>query len=346
MRRIILDADPGADEALAVALALFDPNVEIVAATSVGGCVEPGVAARNMRRIVQFLDPPRLPRLGVGTAPDEGFPFDSFDKSDNSGFYDSFAVSGAKSGAADSARPQSGLRRSNALDEIGLPDVDRRAPRSAEKTICEAVRLYPRETSILALGPLTNVARAFRLDPELPFLLNRLVVAGGVFAAPGDVAPCAEFNIFCDPISARRVLRAPCAKTLVPLDVSARFRFSFDNLAQLDAGSADVGRFVRRLFLSAFRERRNFNETEDVYLQGLISYFVLVEPSCFSTIEAAGDVEICGELTRGATVFDRRSPRVWRRNMEVVCDVDAESIRRKILDGLNRCVRQARSRKK
>lgn len=330
MRKILLDADPGIDEALAIAFALFDPDVEIVAATSVGGCVAPSVAARNLQRIVRFLDPPRLPRLGVGTAPDAGLPV--------AGDFCADATFGEL----------------DALDGFGLPSGARRfASRSAEKTIRDAVRRWPGETSILALGPLTNVARAFRLDPELPFLVERIVVAGGVFAAPGNASSCAEFNVFCDPAAARIVFRAPCAKTLVPLDLATQFRFSFDDLADVlangDAVESDVGRLIRRLFQTAFRSRRRQRGAEDVYFQGLTAYFALVEPACFSTFGASGDVETCGELTRGAIVFERDATEFGdfsRQNFEIVRDVDVDAVRRKFFDVFRRLVRRARRRER
>ncbi len=332
MRKIVLDADPGVDEALAIAFALFDPDVEIVAATSVGGCVSPSVAAQNLQRIVRFLDPPRLPRLGVGTAPDDGLP------------------------SAEDFCADANFGELDALDGFGLPSAVRRLSRSAEKTICDAVRRYPGETSILALGPLTNVARAFRLDPELPFLLDRVVVAGGVFAAPGNASSCAEFNVFCDPVAARIVLRAPCAKTLVPLDLATQFRFSFDDLADVlangDAVESEVGRLIRRLFQTAFRSRRRLRGAEEVYFQGLTAYFALVEPTCFSTFGASGDVETCGELTRGAIIVERDaidsadvSRQVFdisRQNFEIVRDIDVDAVRRKFFDVFRRLVRQAR----
>ena len=146
MRKIALDADPGVADALALAFALFDPDVEIVAVTSVGGWVDSQTSARNLQSLVAFLDPPRLPRIGVENA----------------------TAAGPENADRDLASTTF-----NDFDGLALPVVERFSPRSAATIIRDAVRAHPRETSILALGPLTNVARAFRRDPELPFLLNR-----------------------------------------------------------------------------------------------------------------------------------------------------------------------------
>ena len=70
----------------------------------------------------------------------------------------------------------------------------------SEKVICDQVRDAPHEVTIVALGPLTNIARAFIRDPELPALVGRIVIMGGTVAGPGNITPAAEFNMYCDPV--------------------------------------------------------------------------------------------------------------------------------------------------
>ncbi len=319
MRKIALDADPGVADALTLAFALFDPDVEIVAATSVGGLVDPQTSARNLQNLLAFLEPPRLPRIG---AEEEAF---SDARNTKRRVYQKiktfrFAVE---------------TSFFNDFNGFSSLNVERLAPRPAATILRDAVRSHPRETSILALGPLTNVARAFRRDPELPFLLNRLVVAGGggTFPFRSNVP---EFNIYCDPQAARVVFQAPCAKTFVPLDAVADLVFSFDDLQTLDSRGAGVGEFLRRSLLEILRARRRSIGSEVVYLQEFAAYFALVEPSLFSTVEAFSVAEICGGAPDVSNADERSTFANRRPDVEIVRQIDADAVRQKIVDGLRR----------
>lgn len=375
MRKIALDADPGVADAVTLAFALFDPNVEIVAATSVGGCVDSRTSARNLQSLVAFLDPPRLPRVGVGDEPSappqisksarpfkSAQPFQSSQSPRSFQSTQSFGATGRRV-PADENRDffptiKDGVeneRDEPFFDDFGgfaLPVVELRAPRSAATILRDAVRSHPRETSILALGPLTNVARAFRRDPELPLLVDRLVVAGGGRPSAARTTT-AEFNVFCDPQAARFVFQSPCAKTFVPVDAASELVFSFDDLTALDPRGAVVGEFLRSALLDALRFRRRSLGSEVVYLQEFAAYFALVEPRFFSTVDAESLDEICGAAPRDVE-FDldfespfelaSRPPRRRRRDVEIVRKIDADAVRGKIVDGLRRIVDATRRR--
>ncbi len=326
MRKIALDADPGVADALALAFALFDPNVEIVAVTSVGGWVDSQTSARNLQSLVAFLDPPRLPRIGVENAPLA----DAETKSRNVNRI-------IKNEARDFDR-----LKFNDINGFTFPVVERFSPRSASTILRDAVRSHPRETSILALGPLTNVARAFRRDPELPFLLDRLVVAGGGVSLDYSTN-AAEFNIVYDRRAARVVFQAPCAKTFVPADAAAELVFSFDDLRAFEARDDEVGEFFRRSLLEILLARRRTQGSEVVYLQEFAAYFALVAPQFFSTIEARSVDEICGGAPRFSSGVPRRA--LSRRpDVEIVRHIDADAVRQKIVDGFRRIVARTRSR--
>ena len=327
MRKIALDADPGVADALALAFALFDPDVEIVAVTSVGGWVDSQTSARNLQSLVAFLDPPRLPRIGV-----ENARLDDVAKKKR----DVNPI--IKEAARDFERTNF-----NDINGFALPVVERFSPHSAATILRDAVRSHPRETSILALGPLTNVARAFRRDPELPFLLDRLVVAGGgvPFNSPTNAT---EFNIVCDRQAARVVFQAPCAKTFVPADAAAELVFSFDDLRTFEARDDAVGEFLRRSLLEILRARRRTQGSEVVCLQEFAAYFALVSPQLFSTIEAYSADEFYGNALRFANADQRRVPARRRPDVEIVRHLDADAVRQKIVDGLRRIVERTRSR--
>lgn len=306
-KKIILDVDPGIDDAMAVCMALSDPQLEVVAITAVGGNVPPQMATRNVQVVLEQLDPARLPRIGGASMPDNGLPVDG--------------------------------RHLNGVDGLGGVDFDvaeLRAPHPAEKVICDQVRAAPESVTIVALGPLTNIARAFQRDPELPYLVGRIVMMGGAVSAPGNITASAEFNVFCDPEAARAVFRSPSTKTLIPLDVTNRVMLTYDLLNQLPDEATRVGKFLRQILPPAFRNYRQRFGLEGIHAHDSVALLAATNPDLFVTQEMAGDVELQGELTTGMTVFDRRRVPTWRNNMEVAVDMDTNAVVAQLGERLSR----------
>lgn len=308
-RRVILDVDPGVDDALALCWALLNPELDVVAVTAVGGNCSPTQATRNVQAIVEALDPPRLPRLGAASEPDP---------------------------EVDLPAEGRGIYGPDGLGGANLPVAERQHVTPAEKVICDQVRAAPDAITIVALGPLTNIARAFQRDPELPSLVGRLVIAGGTVSGPGNITPAAEFNMFCDPPSAEAVFRSATTKTLVPLDVTNRIILSFDLYHQLPDETTRVGSFLRKILPPAFRGYRQKFGLEGIHVHDTVALMAIVYPELFTTQEMAGAVETMGDLTTGMTVFDRRRLPSWRPNMEVAVDIQKDKIVERIISGLNR----------
>ncbi|MHC4401731.1 MAG: nucleoside hydrolase [Planctomycetota bacterium] len=311
-RKVILDVDPGIDDAMALCMALFDPRLEVVAVTAVGGNVAPHLATRNVQAILEQLDPPRWPRVGAASQPDHGLPVDG--------------------------------RHLHGIDGLGganfqVAELLSRHP--AEKIICDEVRTAPEEVTIVALGPLTNLARAFQRDPELPSLVGQIVMMGGAVQAPGNITPAAEFNVYCDPEAARTVFRSRLTKTLIPLDVTNRVELSYDLLGQLPDETTKVGAFLRTILPPAFRAYRRQFGLEGIHAHDSVALMAVVHPSLFTTEEMAGDVETMGELTVGTTLFDRRRVPAWRHNMEVAVEMDVDRVVEQMLRSLANAARRA-----
>ena len=306
-KKIILDVDPGIDDAMALCMALSDPQLEVVAVTAVGGNVPPQMATRNVQGVLRQRDPPRLPRIGVASMPENGLPVDG--------------------------------RHLNGVDGLGGVEFDVAellTPHPAEKIICDQVRAAPESVTIVALGPLTNIARAFQRDPELPYLVGRIVMMGGAVTVPGNITASAEFNIFCDPEAARAVFRSPSTKTLIPLDVTNRVTLTYDLLNQLPDEATRVGKFLRQILPPAFRNYRQRFGLEGIHAHDSVALLAATNPDLFVTQEMAGDVEVQGELTRGMTVFDRRRVPAWRNNMEVAVDMDTNAVVAQLGERLSR----------
>jgi inosine-uridine nucleoside N-ribohydrolase len=305
-RKVIIDTDPGIDDAVALTIALFDPRLEVVAITATGGNVSPSQATRNVQTIVEQLDPPRWPRIGA--APEDN-PL-----------------------AADGRQ----LHGNNGLGNVDFPFAGLANIHPAEKVLCDEVRAAPEEITIVCLGPLTNLARAIQRDPEFASMVGRLVISGGTISFPGRVSPVADFNFYCDPLSARTVLKSAATKTLVPLDVSGELKFTFDFLGQLPPDSTRAGKFLRQILPFAFRAQRQVLGQEDANLHDVAAMVAVTNPELFETEMLAGDVETEGELTTGMVVFDRRrsSIRQWRPNAEVALRADLDAVRDCVIRGL------------
>jgi len=310
-RKIIIDCDPGIDDAVALTMALFDPRLEVVAVTAVAGNVPADQATLNVQAIIEKLDPPRYPRLGSATASDWS--------------------------------PSVDARHIHGEDGLGnagfqVSKLARQHP--SEKLICDEIRAAPGEVTLLCLGPLTNVARALQRDPGIIGDLGRLVIMGGSVNGIGNVTPCAEFNIYCDPISARTVFRSITTKTLVPLDVTSQIAWSLDLLDRLPSEQTRAGSLLRKILPFTFRAYRHELGLEMIHIHDAVAVAATLHPELFTTSELSGDIETSGDLTQGATIFDRRPHSHNRGDMEVALEADAAGVADVIVRSLLEAGRQ------
>jgi inosine-uridine nucleoside N-ribohydrolase len=304
-KKVLLDVDPGIDDAVALCMALFDPQLEVVAVTAVGGNVFPEQATRNVQAIIEQLDPPRWPRIGVASLPELGLPTRNIQ-----------------------LHGPDGLGNAN----FQVSELQHRHP--SEKVICDEVRVATGQVTIVALGPLTNIARALARDPALEEMVGQIVIMGGTLNGSGNITPAAEFNIYCDPESARAVFRSVATKTLVPIDISSQVSFDYDLLDQLPGENSRTGRFLRKVLPFLFRSNRQELGYESIRLNDAVALVAALHPELFEVELVAADIELSGELTTGATVFDRRRLREWRTNIAVATKVDAAAVRDCILRGI------------
>jgi inosine-uridine nucleoside N-ribohydrolase len=305
-RKVILDVDPGISDALAICLALTQPELEVVAVTATGGNVAPRQASRNVQAIIEHLDPPRWPRIGFA---DEEQPL----RTDGRELWGVDGLCGAT---------------------LGIAELHQQHP--SLKVLAEEIRNDPGGVTVIAGGPLSNIAAAFQLEPELAMLVGHLIIVGGTLEGPGDVTASAEFNIFCDAEAAQRVFRSPATTTLLPRDVTSRAAMTFDLLNYLPAESTAQGRLLRMLLPAAFQSYRQRLGLEGIYAAEAVAIAAAVHPELITTEALPVDVEIEGTLTYGATVVDRRPRTLDRPNMDVAVDLDAPAIIDFVQRGLRR----------
>ncbi len=304
-QKLIIDADPGIGDALAILVAMADSSLDVIGLTAVAGTVTGVQATRNLHYLVGLADPLRHPRVG---------------QSDS-----------ASSPAEDTP---AGVPHPLALNgRFGLGDVDPLVPdlhnrRESAKLIVDLVREHPHEVRVLTFGPLTNVAIAFDLDPQLPTMLNGLICCGGAMHCGGDVTAAAEFNLWSDPDAARAVLKSPVGKILVPLDASQTVGLTFDDIDRLSGlvPSTPVGELVSGLLHFAVRTTRQFLPREEVPLPAAAVLAIAARAAKYSTEGLVVDVETAGELTSGMAVVDRRPFRHRQTNAEVVTELDDAAI--------------------
>ncbi len=298
-RKIIIDCDPGIDDAVALCLALFDPRLDVVAITACAGTVDAEQSTQNVRALLEKLDPPRIPRIGSALEADEG--------------------AAVTNGTL--------LHGEDGLGGSNWHPISRQHSVPSDKLISDRLRTDPGDITIVCMGPLTGLAKALSRDPALTGMVDRIIICGGSVATGGDVTPSAEFNMHFDPVSARSVFHSATTKSLIPLDVCQQLSFGWELVEQLPPRYTQVGGVLHEIVQHFCRSTRQHLGSETVTLNAALPILALVEPMLFEWNEMAGDVEISGELTRGATIFDQRPHRQWRENMEVAVSIDAEAAR-------------------
>ena len=303
-RKIILDVDPGIDDAVALCLALGDPSLDVLAVTATGGTVSPEQATINVQAIVEQLDPPRWPRLGMAST-------DQMLRADGRHLFGANGLCGAHFAVA-----------------------QRHHQHSSVKVICDEVRAAPGEVTIVATGPLSNIAAALQQQPDLASLIGHLIILGGTLGGPGNVTAAAEFNIYCDAEAARAVFHSQVTKTLIPIDLTSRMMLNFDLLEKIPDDDSSGGELLRQICPVRFAPTGSSWAWRAFTCTMRWRSSPRLRPELFTTERMYGDVETDGTLTYGATVFDRRRQPESQPNMDVAVDMDTAAVTECILRGL------------
>src|SRR5262249_47230171 len=148
-----------------------------------------------------------------------------------------------------------------------------------------------KEVAVLLMGPATVFARALDRDPELATLVERLIVMGGTWHEPGNASAVAEFHFYCDPASARQVLRCGAPITLVPLDVMRKVVFSPSDLLHLPAPETRTSQFLRKIVPFAIGATANLYGIEGFHLKDVLGLIALTQPTAITTKPVPVDVE-------------------------------------------------------
>ncbi|KUP97915.1 nucleoside hydrolase [Thermobifida cellulosilytica] len=278
--RVFVDCDPGIDDALALAYLAADSSVEIVGVGTVYGNSSVETTTDNAVRLLRLFDRPDVP-----------------------------VAAGAARPLVQQPRLAAHVHGTNGLGGIELPAVEAATvSESAAEVLVRLARSAPGEISVLALGPLTNLALALALEPRLPQLVDRVVVMGGAVRAPGNVTPWAEANVNNDPEAAEAVLGAGFNLTLVALDVTMRALATEPWLEELAGLASERASYAHRFLTYYLDWYTEFLGRRACPMHDPLAAAVLLDPALVTeSVTVPVQVELTGTYTRGMTVADLRT---------------------------------------
>jgi len=289
--KIVIDCDPGHDDAMAILLALASPEVDLIGVTTVAGNQTLDKTTRNALVTLEIAGRPEIPVAAGADAPLK-----------------------RKLRTAAHVHGESGLEGPE-LPEPSASPVDAHAADFLAELIEPGVVLVP-------TGPLTNVALMLERHPGVRDRLARIVWMGGAIAE-GNVTPAAEFNAFVDPEAAAAVFASGIPVTMIGLDVTHKALFGPAHAERLrSAGRA--GRFVAELadfFLEFHRQRYRFDGAP---IHDAMAVAHVIDPTLVETLNCNVEIETRSEFCDGRTVVDRWLTRDAPKNAHVGLDVDAE----------------------
>jgi inosine-uridine nucleoside N-ribohydrolase len=274
MHRIILDTDPGLDDALALFLALASPEVQLVAITTVSGNVHIDLTTRNALTLLELTGRTDIPLARGCDRPIIRQPV-----------------------IADYVHGHNGL------GGIELPEPQLQpVSQHAVDLIIEKVMAAPREIILVPIGPLTNIAMALRKEPRIAEYVREVVIMGGALRVPGNVTPEAEFNIYADPHAAHMVFHAGWPIRLVTLDVTNKTLLQREQVQALASNGSPVTRLSQQMvvnFLDKFGQLRGITAFQ---MHDPLCLAAAFQPEIITWEPAYVDVELAGSLTLGETV--------------------------------------------
>ena len=310
---VLIDCDPGHDDAVALLMALAVPDaLEVLGITTVAGNTGVQQAAVNARRICALAG---RPEFAVHAGCDKPLIGPHADASDFHG------ASGLDGWPVDAAALPPAVSTTHAVDFL-----------------IETLLARTNKTTLVCLAPLTNVATALRRAPQIRDMIGEIVFMGGARRAGGNVTPCATFNVFCDPHAAAEVFKSGLPLTVLSLDASSQVMVTDADLAQWDAvGSATVT--TASTMMKYFNQRRidRYGYARDqTPLNDPCVIAWLLDRGLFRGTQVNIEIETESELTKGMTVVDVTGITGRAKNALWLDQADGVGVRRTVLDCMRR----------
>lgn len=305
MQRFVIDTDTGCDDAIAILMALAAPNVEVKALTTVAGNVPLAQATRNALSTLRVSRRPDVP-VYVGC-----------DRPLLRTLETALDVHGAD-GLGNSNQPDPGIATQ---DEHGVNALVRLAAESNG------------EDTLITLGPLTNVAVALAIDPDLLTRFERVVIMGGAPDVVGNVSDMAEFNIWVDPEAAARVFAAPGQRMMVGWNVSmSSAQVTPPERKKMAALGTDAGQFAHDITAAVERLCLQELQLPCFMLPDPLAVAIAIDPAIATRTETMGVRVACGDEARGATFPAYLSPDV--ATTDIVWDANQQAFSEQMFTAL------------
>ncbi|KAJ6825034.1 putative uridine nucleosidase 2 [Iris pallida] len=305
-KKIIIDTDPGIDDAMAIFVALRSPEVEVIGLTTIFGNVYTTLATRNALHLLEVAERGDIP-VAEGSHVT--------------------VMQGTKLRIADFVHGSDGLGNQNFPPPKGKP-IDQ----SAAAFLVEQANLYPGKVTVVALGPLTNIALAVQMDPTFPEKIGQIVILGGAFSVNGNVNPAAEANIFGDPEAADIVFTCGADILAVGINVTHQVVLTDDDRDKLEKSEGKFARYLCKILELYFSYHSEAYSTKGVYLHDPTALLAAVNPSLLTYITGVVRVQTSG-ITRGLTLLDTTKKRYgeiteWsnKPTVKVAVTVDAPAV--------------------
>src|SRR5215831_1392902 len=272
-RRVIIDTDPGVDDAFALLLAMCSPELKIEAITPVSGNVPLELTLPNALRMVEIANRTDIP-----------------------------VAAGARVPLARRLVTAEYAHGENGLGGTVFPEPKTKPISTpAAMLIREIVRKYPGEVTLITLGPLTNIATALETDSELAGMVRGIVMMGGSLSG-GNITPAAEFNIYVDPEAAKIVFQSGIPITMVGLDVTRKTSLTEDHVRTLEANQNAVSHAAAKIGRNAINHTRERGFLVGPNMHDSLAVAAFISPTVVKLQDFYVDVETTGELTAGETL--------------------------------------------
>ena len=302
--KIIIDTDPGIDDAMALHHAFADERLDVIGLTTVFGNVPVKTATRNALHLCE------LAAIEIPVAEGAATPM-TITPNPHADF-----VHGVE-GFGDYP-PRTPAREKDA--------------RSAAEFLCEVTKANPGEITICAVGPLTNLALALEHDPEIAKNAKNVVIMGGAVEAPGNVTPFAEANIWNDPHAAQLVFDADWDVTLVGLDVTHSVSCNMDDFRDVTKSAPEIGKFLEQVseyYIKFYTENVG---VDGCYLHDPAAVIAITDPEFFEVKEAPLNTILEGEQV-GNTIAD---PARNGRPVKICLEVNDQGVKDTFLSTLKK----------
>jgi purine nucleosidase len=292
-RRIILDTDPGIDDALAILLALAVPQVELEAITITFGNCSADQGVRNALSILELAQAKQIP-----------------------------VAKGAERPLVQPLllAPETHGNTGIGYAQLPLPSIEP-YPAPAVNLLIDKVMARPGEMTIVAIGPLTNLALAMRIEPRLIQVIKEVFIMGGAIRHPGNTTPLAEFNTYCDPHAAHIVFHSGLPITLIPLDVTYQVVFTEEDSARLQNNESPLTDFIVEATRFYMEFHDQYQQIRGCVINDPLALAVSYLPDLVETQELYVDVDTSGGVSMGKTYADFYGLLNLAANMRVALDV-------------------------